>query len=265
MKAYLLAAGLGTRLRPLTESTPKCLLPVGGEPLLGRWLRACARYGVEEVLINTHHLAVKVREYVREAARSHGVGVRLLHEETLLGSAGTIRAARDFAAGEESFFIIYADNASDVDLGRMARWHAGHEAVMTVGLFRAPRPELCGIAVVDTAGQILEFVEKPAKPQSPWAAAGLFVARAGFFYWLDQAWEERPKGRQVLDFGYDVLPRLAAAGEARGYTIEEYLVDIGTPESYRAADERFLRAALPGTMEAPSRWRAGGRRQSSHG
>ena len=265
MKAYLLAAGLGTRLTPLTESTPKCLLPVGGEPLLGRWLRACARYGVEEALINTHHLAEKVWDYVREAGQRYGVSVRLLHEEILLGSAGTVRAARDFAAGEESFFIIYADNASEVDLGRMAAWHARHEAVMTVGLFRAPRPERCGIAVVDAAGLIVDFVEKPAKPGSPWAAAGLFVARAGLFNWLDRAWEERPPDHPVLDFGYDVLPRIAAAGEACGYMIEEYLVDIGTPEGYRAADERFLRASPPEGLVLPSRWRPGVRRQSSHG
>ena len=106
MKAYLLAAGPGTRLRPLTDRVPKCLVPVGGEPVLGRWLRACHLSGVDEVLVNTHHLPEAVRAFTDGPGRAHGVSVRLHHEERLLGSAGTVRATRDFVRGEESFLII---------------------------------------------------------------------------------------------------------------------------------------------------------------
>jgi len=239
VKAFLLAAGYGRRLRPLTDRTPKCLLPVGGEPLLGWWLRACRRHGVREVLVNTHHLAEEVWRYVAGPGSAHGMAISLFHEEKLLGSAGTLRAARHFAAGEESFFVIYADNLSEVDLGRMARWHASHDAVLTVGLFRAPEPERCGIAMLDEAGRIVEFVEKPSVPRSPWAGAGIYVARETLFDRLDEAWELRPAGQRVLDFGFDILPGLAARGEAQGYMIEEFLMDIGTPESYALANRRF--------------------------
>lgn len=238
MKAYLLAAGLGTRLRPLTDRTPKCLLPVGGEPLLGRWLRLCARHGVRDVLVNTHHLAEEVREYVAGPGRRCGPRVRLFHEERLLGSAGTVRAAREFASGEESFFVLYADNVTDVDLGRMAVWHAAHDDAMTAALFRAPRPERCGVAVVDGEGRIVEFAEKPAFPRSPWAAAGIYLARPCLFERLDEAWAARPPGREVLDFGFDVMPLMAARGGARGYLLREPLLDIGTPEAYAEARRR---------------------------
>lgn len=251
MKAYLLAAGRGERLRPLTDVTPKCLLPLEGEPLLGRWLRACRRHGIEEVLLNTHHLAEEVRRYAEGPARDYGVGIRLFHETTLLGSAGTVRAARDFVVGEESFFIIYADNLTDADLGGMAAWHAAHDATMTVGLFRAPRPDRCGVAVLDGAGRVIAFEEKPARPRSPWASAGLYVARTGLFEFLDEAWAAtgedpsrmhgtRPAGT-LFDFAFDILPRLALAGELHGYLLQERLIDVGTPESYAAAQEHLAR------------------------
>ncbi len=206
--------------------------------MLGRWLRACRRHGIGEVLVNTHHLAEKVRDYVEGPGRSHGVSVRLYHEEKLLGSAGTVRATRDFVEGDESFLVIYADNLAEVDLRRMAAWHARHEAPLTLGLFRAPQPEQCGIAVLDDAGRVVEFLEKPTRPRSPWASAGIYVARATLFEPLDEAWRLRPDGRDTLDFAYDVLPRLAARGGIRGYAIEEFLMDIGTPESYEAAQQR---------------------------
>jgi mannose-1-phosphate guanylyltransferase len=96
MKAVILAAGLGTRLRPITSATPKCLVPINGVPLLELWLRDCERAGVEAVLVNTHHLAERVEEFV--AAR-RGIPVTLAYEPTLLGSAGTIAANWDFVDG----------------------------------------------------------------------------------------------------------------------------------------------------------------------
>src|SRR5689334_17748935 len=107
MKAIILAAGLGTRLRPITATTPKCLAPINGVPLLELWLRECERAGVEAVLVNTHHLAERVQDFV--AAR-RGIPITLAHEPTLLGSAGTLAANWDFVDGGESFLVVYADN-----------------------------------------------------------------------------------------------------------------------------------------------------------
>lgn len=102
MKAILLAAGVGSRLRPLTDHTPKCLVPVGGRPLLAIWFDALVRHGVTEVLLNTHHLADRVGEFVATHT-PRGLRVTLFHEPVLLGSAGTVKANRDFVAGEASF------------------------------------------------------------------------------------------------------------------------------------------------------------------
>jgi mannose-1-phosphate guanylyltransferase len=190
---------------------------------------------VREVLVNTHHLPDAVREFTEGPGRSYGVPVRLMHEETLLGTAGTIRAARDFVEGEDSFFILYADNVSDVDLGRMAAWHDTHGGTMTIGLFQAPHPERCGIAVMEEDGRVTAFEEKPARPRSSWANAGIYVARPALLEHLDVIAQERSGVHGVLDFGYDVLPRLARQGELRGYPVREYLLDIGTPDGYAAA------------------------------
>src|SRR6185295_6288407 len=121
MKAFLLAAGLGTRLRPITDSAPKCLLPIGGRPMLDIWLDALAKAGVNEVLVNAHHLAGQVEAHV--AARSGAPAVHVVIEPELLGSAGTLRANRDFLIGEDMFLAINADNLTDFDLSVLIDAH----------------------------------------------------------------------------------------------------------------------------------------------
>lgn len=226
-KAFLLAAGLGTRLRPLTDETPKCLVPIRGVPLLRIWLDLCAGHGVREVLVNTHHLARAVERFARDYGGP--VALRLVHEPELLGSAGTVRANWGFVGDQESFFVIYADNLSTVDLSALRTFHGGHRGLLTVAVFRAEDPRRCGIAVLDTSNRITAFVEKPAAPPSPWANAGVYLARQGLIDLLP--------GDGFADFGFHVLPR--AAGRMYAFPVEGYHRDIGTPESYRRAQEEW--------------------------
>ena len=107
MKGFLLAAGVGTRLRPLTYAIPKCLVPIRGTPLLAIWLEWCAMYGIDEILLNSHAHSDRVREFV-DASRGP-VRVTLTHEPELLGSAGTVHVNRKFVAGEKEFAVLYAD------------------------------------------------------------------------------------------------------------------------------------------------------------
>ena len=228
MKAFLLAAGLGTRMGDLTRTTPKCLLPVAGRPLLGRWFDQLVRFGVDSVLVNTHYLADQVQDFVEKDPPP--LVVELAHEPELLGSAGTLAANRDFARGEDAFLVVYADNASRVDLGALVDAHRRVDAA-TLGLFRVPDPETRGIVELDADGVVVDFVEKPERPRSDLAWAGLLVGTPAL---LDVLPERGPG-----DLGHDVLPKLL--GRMRGVEIDGYHRDVGTPESYRLTCADFER------------------------
>jgi mannose-1-phosphate guanylyltransferase len=223
MKAFLLAAGLGTRLRPLTDTTPKCLVEIGGKPMLDIWLDALAKAGVDEVLVNTHHLADLVGEYV--ARRSGPPLVRLSHEPVLLGSAGTLLANRDFVDGEQMFLVVYADNLTDFDLRVLVDAHRSRGVVATLSVFRAPRPSECGIVDV-REDRVVGFVEKPANPPGDLANAGMYAFSP---YVLDEI-----RGGLPRDIGFDLLPGLV--GRAGVVPLgESFFLDIGTPAALERA------------------------------
>lgn len=226
MKAVLLIAGLGTRLRPLTESTPKCLLPIEGKPLLGIWFDKLVAAGVSEVLVNTHWLADRVSDYIDNHCPPQ-LSVTVSHEPELLGSAGTLAANREFF-DDQPFFIIYGDNLSDVDLADLYSSHLEYRPVMTLGTFEAEFPERCGIAEIDHQQIVQGFVEKPREPLSNRAAAGIYVADKRIFDYFPEE-QDSPE----LDLGFDVIPRLV--GNMRNYAIDK-LIDIGTHENYARAN-----------------------------
>ena len=232
MKAFLLAAGLGTRLRPITDSTPKCMLRIGDRPLLDIWLDALAEAGVHEVLVNLHHHAPVVRAHL--AARSGPPAVRLAEEQELLGSAGTLLANRSFVDGEEMFLAVNADNLTDFDLGLLVDAHRDGGAIATLSLFRAPRPAECGVVEVED-GRVVGYIEKPADPPCDLANAGMYAFHPSVL--------EVIAGPPPKDIGYDLLPRLV--GRARAVIIDGcYFIDIGTPAALeRARDEWQARRA----------------------
>jgi mannose-1-phosphate guanylyltransferase len=226
VRALLLAAGEGRRLRPLTDRVPKCLVPIGGTPLLGIWLQQLEAHGVRAVLVNTHHLARDVEAFLRSWPTT--MDVVTAHEPRLLGSAGTVLANRDFVADGEPFLIIYADNLSNLDLGKMARFHATHREPLTMGIVPTDRPREKGTVLVDSVGRVVAFEEKADHPRSNLSNAGVYVASADLFDDLRAAGPA-----DVLDFGHDILPRLVPRIIA--YPIDEFMTDIGTPEAYARA------------------------------
>ncbi|NOX97503.1 MAG: SIS domain-containing protein [Nitrospirae bacterium] len=220
MKAFLLAAGKGKRLRPLTDKIPKCLVPIRGRPLLEYWFDLCERYGIKEVIVNMHHLADMVRRHVRENPRS--LSIHLSYEEELLGSAGTIVANREFVEGEENFFIFYADNLTNIRLDKLIEFHQVHRSLFTMGLFNTDCPQQCGIAQLTEEHLITDFTEKPRNPRSNLANAGIYLTTPSIFDYIPN--------KKVMDMGLDVLPRLV--NRMHGYSIKEYLIDIGDKENY---------------------------------
>jgi len=230
MKAFLLAAGKGTRLRPMTDRLPKCLIPINGKPLLYYWFILCRRYGISDVLINLHHFGDMINEYVGK--NEFNLNITLAYEETLLGSAGTVKANSDFIRDEKDFLILYADNFTNVNLKTLLDFHRSRNAILTMGLFKTDTPRAGGIAEVDETGLITSFVEKPEFPRSDLANAGIFVATPHIL--------QHFPSKDFIDLGYDVLPQLV--GKMYGYRINEYLLDIGTLKNYERAqsDARVL-------------------------
>ena len=244
VKAILLAAGLGTRLRPLTDTIPKCLVPIAGRPLLDFWIDQLANAGVREARVNTHAHAEQVRAYIDWVKAGGRLRLAESHEAELLGSAGTIAANADLADGAEVVIIVYADNFSDVDLRRMLAFHRAHDDPFTMLLFRAPDPRACGIAEIDDDGRITSFVEKPKEPRSDLANAGVYIVSADAYREI--------AGLRAFDLGFEVLPRFV--GRMRGWTWEGYYLDIGTPVALEKA-----RRDAPGLLSRPRPTWTGGR------
>ncbi|HUT73931.1 MAG TPA: nucleotidyltransferase family protein [Armatimonadota bacterium] len=235
MKAYLLAAGRGERLRPLTDRVPKCLVPIAGRPLLAHWLELFHAHNVDEVLINTHHLAEQVREFVR--AHRPPPRVILVHEPELLGTAGTVQANRGFVECEPDFLVAYADNLTRADLTSLVVFHRRRGALVTIALFHAPDPTRCGIAQLAADGRVTAFVEKPEHPQTDLANAGIYAMSSDIFDYLGDQTPLRLRSGQALDFGRDVFPRLIADGAAvYGWETTAYHLDIGTPAALAQAE-----------------------------
>ena len=223
MKAFLLAAGHGTRLRPLTDTLPKCLVPIRGEPLLQIWLDLCSRFGITDVLINVHAQQQVIQSFLDE--HKPPIRVTVSHERELLGSAGTIRANREWVDSEELFWIFYADVLNSVNLDNMLRFHRAQNTAATIGVYRVPDPSRCGVVTVDSTGIVRDFVEKPANPTSNLVFSGIMLASAEFLQFIPE--------RHPVDIGSHVLPSLV--GLMAAYEIKEYLIDIGTMANYQAA------------------------------
>jgi mannose-1-phosphate guanylyltransferase len=233
VKAFLLAAGPGSRLRPMTDAVPKCLVPIRGTPMLSIWLQVCKRFGIEEVLINLHTHAAAVSEFLRQD--SNGPRVRVVVEQQLLGSAGTLRANRDWVMSDEFFWVFYADVLNRADLEGMLRVHQKRKPAATLGVYEVPDPRRCGIVTADGDGVIQQFVEKPEHPAGNLAFSGLMIGTPAV---LDVIPSSVP-----ADIGFHVLPQLA--GRMIAYSISDYLLDIGTMENYEKAQ-----ATWPGLREA---------------
>ena len=235
MKAFLLAAGVGSRLRPITDTTPKCMLAIGGQPLLDIWLDAFDRAGVDEVLVNLHHLPDVVRNHLKARAGSlQPPAVRTVFEPELLGSAGTLAANRAWVGGEEMFLACYADNLTDFDLRSLAETHRARGAIATLTVFHSERPSAGGVVELDAAGTVVGFTEKPSQPVSDLVNAGIYAFHPRVLDEID--------GPPPRDIGYDLLPRLV--GRAKAMPVEGYFRDVGTVDAYQRAQQEWpVRAA----------------------
>ena len=231
MKAIILAAGLGTRLRPLTDDIPKCLVPIQGRPLLGFWLEALLGTGlVDEVRINTHHLASQVEAFARESPWAERIN--LVHEDVLLGTGGTVLAAREWLGGE-TFLVLHGDNLTDADIGALVEAHrnAGPDVLLTLLAFRTDRPRDCGILELDGGDRVVGFHEKVQDPPGNLANGAIYVVEPAVLDFM--AGLRGP----FIDFSTQVIPALLP----RVLAVEDagFFRDIGTPQALAEAELRF--------------------------
>ncbi|MGQ9675063.1 MAG: nucleotidyltransferase family protein [Chloroflexota bacterium] len=241
-KAAILAAGAGTRLRPLTVEIPKVLLPVGGMPLICHTLNWVRRHGIQRVAVNLHHRADRVREFLGDGSR-FGVEILFSPEERLMGTAGDLRRMEHFFVG--SVVVVYGDVLTNFDLGAMVRFHRRGDALATLALVETSRPWEVGVVQVTEDGRVVDFIEKPRKGTVVTALAngGVYVLEREILDWI-------PEG-VACDFGHEVFPRLIQAGKRLcGYHIpsDAYLIDIGTPGNYLLAN----RDVAAGRLSWPS-------------
>lgn len=251
MKAMVLAAGKGTRLSPLTGEIPKPMAPVVDKPILQHIFELLSGSGVEEAYANVHHLAEVILEFFGEEARVGGMPVSFTREEHLMGTAGGVRRLVD--RFEETFVVIMGDALTDVDLGEVVAFHRAHGALATVALARVDDTSQYGVVELDGEGNILSFQEKPdpAEAISNLANTGIYV--------LEPEVLEMIPGGTFFDFARDVFPRLLRVGaKFVGYEGSFYWSDIGTLESYRAAQQDVLggkvKVRIPGAPKAKNLW-----------
>jgi mannose-1-phosphate guanylyltransferase len=227
VRALLLAAGLGTRLRPLTNTIPKCLIPIKGQPLLGIWLERLTQEGIGPFLINTHYLAGQVEAFVE--ASHYRSQINLVNEVELYGTAGTLLANLHFFQGEDGL-LIHADNYCMADLKAFQQAHANRppECLITMMTFRTTDPSSCGIVELNERGVVIGFHEKVSKPPGNLANGAVYILSAQLLKILGTDLHA------VKDFSNEVLNHFV--GQIYSYETSEIFLDVGTPENYLQAN-----------------------------
>jgi mannose-1-phosphate guanylyltransferase len=224
LRALLLAGGCGTRLRPLTATVPKCLVPIAGRPLLGWWFDLLFEAGLDRAVVNTHYLPEAVRAF---CAASRWAGqIDLVHEPILLGTAATLRTNASRFGG--TMLLVHADNLSCFSPAALIARHVARPAgcAATMMTFRTDAPSACGIVETDARGVLTGYHEKIADPPGNLANGAVFVLDAEILDWT----REHPA---AIDFCRDIVPM--GIGRVSTFENTRYHRDIGTPQALQRA------------------------------
>jgi len=227
-KALLLAAGFGTRLRPITYNTPKCLVKINNIPILEHWLLKLEKIGIDEVLINKYYLAEKVEEFLKKRAKSN-LKITQVYEEELYGTAGTLIKNKSFFY-KSNILFIHADNYTKSDLSGLLESFSKRpkNCLMTMLTFKTLDPKSCGIVEVDSQGIVKSFHEKVENPKTNLANGAIYIFNYKLIDWIVNQLPE------CTDFSCDVIPMLI--NKINTWNVDKFFIDIGNPHSLKIAN-----------------------------
>ena len=249
-KAMLLAAGAGTRLRPLTLETPKPMVPVVNRPVIHHVLDNLLKHGVEEVMINVHMLPEQVRGYCGDGSR-WSLKIRYSHETKLMGTAGAIKKVEKFFE-DGPFFVMSGDGLSDIDLTSMWKFHQKRGSVATMATKRVDARFEYGVTMTDGGQRIKGFLEKPS-----WGDVFSNKVNTGIYLFEPEVLKLIPKG--VYDFGHGLWPKLLKMKKAiYAYETDSYWCDVGNLPEYRRCQndclDRKAKINIPGVEIRKGVW-----------
>lgn len=233
MRAVILAAGHGTRLRPLTYKLPKVMLPLNGKPLIFYQIEWLKKYGIRKIAINLHHLPLKVKKYLD--ANDLGVKMKYSYEKKILGTAGGVKKLENFLKNG-TFIVFYGDNITNLNIKDLIKFHRKKKGIATICLHSIDKKSMKEASIVKLAknNKITHFIEKPdLKSINLFDLSNNLYSNAGIYIMEPEMLNFIHKGN-FSDFGKDIFPRLLSAGKTMfGYPLTNcYWREIGTLEKY---------------------------------
>jgi len=255
MRAMILAAGLGTRLRPITYAMPKPMVPVLNRPVMEHIARLLAGHGFTETIANLHWFPELIESHFGDGS-AFGIELSYSREEQLLGTSGGVRNAAGFLG--DSFLVISGDALTDIDLAAMREFHESHDGIATLATKRVGDTSQFGVAIVGSDGRIQGFQEKPepAEALSDLANCGIYMFRSEVFDFFPPPSTSKAAGPDdpagFADWAMDVFPALLA-GDVPFYSheIDAYWNDIGNLEELRQGNFDALHGAVAVEASAP--------------
>ncbi|MFV9677732.1 MAG: sugar phosphate nucleotidyltransferase [Methanosarcinales archaeon] len=226
-KTVILAGGYGTRLRPLTFTTPKVMIPLVNKPVIGYIVDYLAEYGLKDIVITLNYLPEQTINYL---SKRKDLKLSYPEEPLPLGTAGSVKNA----GITDTALVIQGDNITDMDIRKVLAFHEAHGKLVTIALLPVPNPSLYGIAEIEPNGMIRKFKEKPSPNEcfSNLANTGVYVIEP-------EALEYVPEGR-AFDFSKDLFPILVPKNAVYGCVVEGFWTDVGSRDGYMEASRWIL-------------------------